>query len=140
MKTYKNSQATTVKWLPSQSEYERASQSNNAHKAQYPLPKAETDQRQKNRLLSTPQLLELLHAEAKELWEIARVVGRWVWVNFDKKPSPECTGKLKNLGFRWNKKRQCWQHPCGDTRSAAANYDPRERYGSRPVTELETAK
>ena len=104
------------------------------------FPQADADQRQKNRLLSTPQLLELLHTEAKELWDLARVVGRWVWVNFDKKPTPECTGKLKNLGFRWNKKRQCWQHPCGDTRSAAANYDPRERYGSRPATDLETSK
>lgn len=140
MKTYKNSQATTVKGLPSQSEIERTSQSTNPYEALQRKPHAETDQRLKNRQLSTWQLLQLLHTEAKELWALASVVGRWVWVNFDKKPTPECTGKLKSLGFRWNKKRQCWQHPCGDTGSKAANYDPRQRYGSRAATELETSE
>ena len=100
----------------------------------------DTNLRRQNRLLSTPQLLELLHSQTPDLWEIAQVVGRWVWIAFERKPPRETTATLSELGFSWNKKRQCWQHPCGDTRTIAANYDPRSRYGSRAATELETVK
>jgi hypothetical protein len=104
------------------------------------LPQLDPDRRRENRLLSTEQLLRLLHDKAPNLWEIAQVVGRWVWVEFREKPAQEITTTLSQFGFSWNKKRHSWQHPCGDARSIAANYDPRSRYGSRPAAEIETAK
>jgi len=100
----------------------------------------DTNHRRQNRLLSTPQLLELLHAQAPRLWEIAQVVGRWVWIAFEQQPPRETTAKLSEFGFRWNRKRHCWQHPCGDTCTIAANYDPRQRYGCRPAVEIAEAK
>jgi hypothetical protein len=102
------------------------------------LPELDPIRRSENRLLATEQLLRLLHDKAPNLWEIARVVGKWVWIEFREKPAQEITNTLSQFGFSWNKKRHSWQHPCGDTRSIAANYDPRRRYGSRPVTQLQT--
>jgi len=104
------------------------------------LPQLDPDRRRENRLLSTEQLLQLLHDQAPNLWEIAQVVGKWVWVEFREKPAQETTTTLSQFGFSWNKKRHSWQHPCGDTRCIAATYDPRRRYGCHPAVEIETAE
>jgi hypothetical protein len=104
------------------------------------LPQLDPIRRRENRLLSTQQLLELLHNQAPQLWEIAQVVGRWVWIQFPERPPASHTAALSQLGFSWNKKRHSWQHPCGDTRSIAATYDPRERYGSRPAAQIQPTK
>lgn len=86
-------------------------------------------QRTKNRGLSTEALLNLIRGEAPQLWEIAEVVGKWVWVQFEEKQPPQITLVLSQLGFHWNNKRQLWQHPCG-TITEASLYDPRRKYRS----------
>ena len=85
--------------------------------------------RQANRALNTDRLLALLRRETPKFFEIAEVVGKWVWIQFDGKQPKEITVVLSEFGFHWNNRRQVWQHPCGQTLSGA-NYDPRRRYGS----------
>ncbi len=71
----------------------------------------------------------------------ARIVGKWVWAIFSEKPPDEVRAKLKELGFRWNKKRSfedtdeksVWQHSCGFRTRAAHGYDPREKYGEKRI-------
>lgn len=85
-------------------------------------------QRRRNRALSTPELLGLL-VTVPDLYRLAEVVGKWVWVQFQEIPAPELRQQLAQLGFHWNRGRQTWQHPCG-TITERADYDPRQRYGS----------
>ena len=97
-------------------------------------PKAERptiDQvkRRRYRSLPTDRLLALLQKDAPRLWELAEVVGKWVWVQFESKQPPQITAELSQWGFHWNNRRQAWQHPCGMV-TDGVNYDPRRRYGS----------
>ena len=85
--------------------------------------------RRANRQLETERLLELLRNETPRFFELAEVVGKWVWIQFSDKQPPTVTSVLAELGFHWNNRRQSWQHPCG-TLPESADYDPRERYGS----------
>jgi hypothetical protein len=95
-----------------------------------PLPKIDLALRRANRTLNTEKLLALLRSETPRFFEIAEVVGKWVWIRFiDKQPS-EVTMVLAEFGFHWNTTRQTWQHPCGTIANERANYDPRKRYGS----------
>jgi hypothetical protein len=80
-----------------------------------------------NRQLSTAGVLDLLYYEAPRLWELAEVVGQWVWIEFNEPPPHEITAKLSEFGFHWNRKRQLWQHPCGQFVSATPR-DPRQKY------------
>jgi hypothetical protein len=83
-----------------------------------------------NRALNTESLLALLRSETPKFFELAEVVGKWVWIHFaDKQPS-DITRVLAELGFHWNNNRQTWQHPCGTIPDERADYDPRKRYGS----------
>lgn len=66
----------------------------------------------------------------------ARVVGSWVWVEFDSKPSVAVRQKLKDAGFRWNRKRGAWQHSCGGGRSRMSRTDPRMNYGSFDIDSM----
>jgi hypothetical protein len=93
------------------------------------LPKIDLVKRRRNRSLPTDRLLEMLHKESPRFWELAEVVGKWVWVQFEGKQPPLITAELSQLGFHWNYRRQIWQHPCGQIMNGA-NYDPRRRYGS----------
>jgi hypothetical protein len=87
------------------------------------------ERRRANRRLSTDRLLALLRAEAPRFFELAEVVGKWVWIRFTEKQPRQVTALLAELGFHWNSERQSWQHPCGTIPIAAATYDPRKRYG-----------
>jgi hypothetical protein len=95
-----------------------------------PLPKIDLALRRANRALNTEKLLALLHNETPNFFEIAEVVGKWVWIQFTDKQPSEVTMVLAELGFHWNNTRQAWQHPCGTIAFDRANYDPRKRYGS----------
>jgi len=91
--------------------------------------KIDFKKRRFNRSLNTDKLLALLRTETPNFFELAEVVGKWVWIRFaDKQPS-KITASLAELGFHWNNNRQTWQHPCG-TIAERADYDPRKRYGS----------
>ena len=86
--------------------------------------------RRANRALETENLLALLRIDAPRFFEIAEVVGKWVWVQFSDKQPPTITSLLAELGFQWNNHRQAWQHPCGTIRRERATFDPRKRYRS----------
>ena len=60
----------------------------------------------------------------------ARLVGRWIWIEFADKPSADVRAELKAAGFHWSPKRLAWQHNCGHPTRAARGYDPRDKYGS----------
>jgi hypothetical protein len=93
------------------------------------LLKVDFNKRSRNRALPLERLLELVQKEAPRFWELAEVVGKWVWIQFDEKQPKEITTALSELGFHWNNRRQVWQHPCGQI-TASTVYDPRRKYGS----------
>jgi len=92
--------------------------------------KINTARRHANRALNTEGLLALLRSEAPKFFELAEVVGKWVWIQFDCKQPVAVTSVLSELGFHWNNKRQSWQHPCGLFRDQSVTFDPRKKYGS----------
>lgn len=88
-----------------------------------------------NRELPTPSVLALLKAQLPHQYELAEIVGRWVWLEFPVRTHRAAANTLWRLGFHWNQRRCLWQHPCG----AGAPYsvhtgDPRSKYGSRFAT------
>ncbi len=93
-------------------------------------PEIDLALRRFNRTLDTQQVLALLRAEAPRFFELAEVVGKWVWVQFSDQQPPTITSILAELGFHWNNTRQVWQHPCGTIRKERAKFDPRKRYRS----------
>ena len=80
--------------------------------------------------MPTGALLDLLGTRLPDVYRLAEVVGRWVWVQFKEVPAAEIRQQLAQFGFHWNRARQAWQHPCGLLHDEAATYDPRRRYGS----------
>src|ERR1017187_2664915 len=89
----------------------------------------DTEARKKNRTLPTAKVLELLKTSNPGLFNLAEVVGKWVWVQFRETPAPELRQILAQLGFHWNRERQAWQHPCGAFRLRGFQ-DPHEKYAS----------
>jgi hypothetical protein len=83
-----------------------------------------------NRKLSTQEVIDLLPESVKEF---ASVVGCWVWLEFPEKPEKPIITSIKALGFKWNKDRKVWQHPCGKFCKFNDEEDPREKYGELPV-------
>jgi hypothetical protein len=94
--------------------------------------------RRANRELPTEKVLSLLQKEAPRFFELAEVVGKWVWVQFTEKQPREITSRLAELGFHWNNKRQVWQHPCGAV-TAGTQADPREKYPTYFPADAKTA-
>jgi len=84
--------------------------------------------RKANRSLDTDKLLSLLERETPTFFELAEVVGKWVWIQFAERQPAKVTRVLAELGFHWNKTRQAWQHPCGLYRDLASRIDPRRKY------------
>jgi hypothetical protein len=102
------------------------------------LQRIDFARRHRNRGLRTGSLLNLIRREAPEFWELAEVVGRWVWIQLDGKQPPVITAALSEYGFHWNNRRQVWQHPCG-TIAASTNQDPRRKYRSYFPADLNLA-
>ncbi len=65
----------------------------------------------------------------------ARVVGKWVWVEFESKPSAKIRQSLKDFGFRWSRRRGQWSHSCGHSSRPARNYRPWDRYQTISIDE-----
>jgi len=103
-----------------------------------PLPRIDFARRQANRELPTDQLLVLLRTEAPRFYELAEVVGKWVWIQFAERQPREVTAALAQLGFHWNNTRQTWQHPCGALTHGSPG-DPRAKYGARHAADLQPA-
>ena len=87
----------------------------------------DTEARKANRTLPTEKVLAMLQQQDRRLWEMAEVVGKWIWVSFSEQPAPTVRQTLAQLGFHWNRTRQAWQHPCGQFRLSSAG-DPHEKY------------
>jgi hypothetical protein len=95
------------------------------------LPYVNYQQREENRALSTEKVLDLLRQWLPAAYDLAEVVGKWIWVTFPEAPADQVRGQLSQLGFHWNNYRKCWQHPCGQFATEGSNADPRQKYGSR---------
>jgi len=95
--------------------------------------------RKANRSLDTERLLSLLERETPKFFELAEVVGKWVWIQFAGKQPSAVTRVLAELGFHWNNARQSWQHPCGLFRDAASPIDPRRKYRCQPAKAVRAA-
>jgi len=85
---------------------------------------------------NTLALLGRLKEQMPEIWGQAEVVGSWVWLEFNVAPEKELRGRLRDLGFHWNRARRCWQHPCGAP-SERSQHDPRDKYQVTQASALE---
>ena len=103
-----------------------------------PLVPLDYEKRREYRSLPTASVLSLLRTEAPRFFEIAEIVGNWVWIQFEDKQPREVTAALSQLGFHWNNKRQAWQHPCGKF-SLSTQGNPRDKYGSRYAADIQSA-
>ena len=66
-----------------------------------------------NRELPTQKVLDFLRAQLPQQYELAEIVGRWIWLEFPKASHWAAANTLFHLGFHWNQRRCVWQHPCG---------------------------
>jgi|SRR6185369_2399066 hypothetical protein len=101
------------------------------------LPRISFERRRKNRELPVESVIDLIKKEAPRLFELAEVVGKWVWIQFKEKQPPQVTAQLAELGFHWNNRRQVWQHPCGAV-TEGTQHDPREKYQTCFPADFET--
>ena len=86
---------------------------------------------QANRELSTDAVLNLLRAKLPRQYEVAEVVGKWVWLDVSPARKPGLASVLWSLGFHWNQRRGVWQHPCGRFDPLGSHpSDPRAKYRS----------
>jgi hypothetical protein len=84
-----------------------------------------------NRRLATQTVLSYLRTRLPKQYELAEVVGRWVWLHIS--PAGKCglANLLWRLGFHWNQRRGVWQHPCGSFDPLGSHpTDPRAKYRS----------
>ncbi len=102
-------------------------------------PKINMELRRANRAMETEKLLALLRNQTPRFFELAEVVGKWVWIQFTEKQPAEITAVLAELGFHWNNVRQVWQHPCGTIQVEPVKHDPRKRYGSHFAADQKAA-
>ena len=84
-------------------------------------------EREANRALSTEKVLATLKRWMPRQYELAEVVGKWIWITFPEQPVERVRADLSQLGFHWNNTRKCWQHPCGQTLPRGTQ-EPREKY------------
>jgi hypothetical protein len=84
-----------------------------------------------NRRLSTETVLNYLRQRLPRQYDLAEVVGKWVWLDVSPARKPNLAGLLWALGFHWNKRRGVWQHPCGSFDPLGTHpTDPRTKYRS----------
>jgi hypothetical protein len=89
------------------------SRSEQLNTAKTDLGRINFTRRRVNRCLDTETLLAVLRGRAPRFFELAEVIGRWVWIQFADKQPVEVTRALAEFGFHWNRARRAWQHPCG---------------------------
>ena len=77
--------------------------------------------------VKSKSILEVLEF-CQELKLPARVVGKWVWIQFESKPSAEIRQSLKAMGFRWSRRREQWANNCGHPTKPARGYRPWDKY------------
>jgi hypothetical protein len=130
MKTKTQIKTNTKNSKELQSRSEQVGTVNRAQdKAPRVLPFVDHEEREANRCLCTERVLELLRRWQPEQYNLAEVVGHWIWITFPEPPLEKVRAELSQLGFHWNNTRKCWQHPCGETR-ARGQQDPHAKYES----------
>jgi hypothetical protein len=73
-------------------------------------------------------------------YEVAEVVGKWVWLDVSPTRKPILASVLWALGFHWNQRRGVWQHPCGSFDPIGSHpADPRIKYRSYFPADVLTA-
>src|SRR2546422_380527 len=90
-------------------------------------PYVNFSERDFNRKLSVEQVLEKLRRWMPKQYELAEVVGKWIWITFPESPAERVRADLSQLGFHWNNSRKCWQHPCGET-LPRGQQEPKQKY------------
>jgi hypothetical protein len=125
--TSASQQSSELKSRPEQSSTNTAEQAKTARI----LPYVNYAEREANRALPTHRVLDLLRRWMPRQYELAEVVGQWIWITFTEQPPEQVRGQLSQFGFHWNNARKCWQHPCGRYETKGSDQDPREKYGSR---------
>ena len=86
---------------------------------------------QVNRALSTEAVLNSLRTKLPQQYNLAEVVGKWVWLDVSPARKPALAKMLWTLGFHWNQRRGVWQHPCGRFDPLGSHpTDPRAKYRS----------
>ena len=103
------------------------------------LPYVNYAERERCRALPVPEVLAHLKRWYPEVYDIAEVVGKWVWVTFPEQPAETVRAGLSQVGFHWNNSRKCWQHPCGQFATEGSGQDPRQKYGSHFAADLKAA-
>jgi hypothetical protein len=93
-----------------------------------------------SRELPTQKVLDFLRTQLPQQYELAEIVGRWIWLEFPKASHRAAANTLWRLGFHWNQRRCVWQHPCGACAPYAAHpNDPRTKYGSYFAADVKPA-
>ena len=93
------------------------------------LPYVNFQERDRNRQLPVDKVLDTLRQWIPRAYELAEVVGKWIWITFPEQPVEKLRADLSQLGFHWNNTRKCWQHPCGET-LPRGQQNPREKYAT----------
>jgi hypothetical protein len=93
-----------------------------------------------NRRLSTESVLNYLRTRLPRHYEVAEVVGKWVWLDVSPARKPGLASLLWVLGFHWNQRRGVWQHPCGSFNPFGIHpADPRAKYRSYFPADMQPA-
>ena len=78
--------------------------------------------------------LEQKARKAQAVGASVKIVGAWVWAEFESKPSEETRAMLKAERYHWNRKRGVWQFagvPC--RHSPASTPEVLAKYGAVDV-------
>ena len=145
-----NSQPSTTSELPSRSEQSSENTNSQTATSQVPdtrpstphtpkaLPYVNFEERERNRQLPLDRVLAVLKRWMPRQYELAEVVGKWIWITFPEPPTEAVRAELSQLGFHWNNTRKCWQHPCGKT-LPRGQQEPREKYATYFPAEAKAA-
>ena len=90
--------------------------------------------------MATHAVLDSLKQKLPLQYELAEVVGKWVWLEVSPARKPGLAKVLWMLGFHWNQRRGVWQHPCGKFDPLGSHpTDPRTKYRSFYPADLQPA-
>ena len=138
MKTNKQNKKEKQNKSELQSRSEQLSGNNNSQTVTAPAqpapqktvrPYVNFEERDRNRQLPVEKVLDTLRQWMPRAYELAEVVGKWIWITFPEQPVEKLRADLSQLGFHWNNTRKCWQHPCGET-LPRGQQNPREKYAT----------
>ena len=138
MKTNKQNKAEKKNKSELLSRSEQLSGNNNSQTATAPeqpapqksvRPYVNFEERDRNRQLPVDKVLDTHRQWMPRAYELAEVVGKWIWITFPEQPVETLRADLSQLGFHWNNTRKCWQHPCGET-LPRGQQNPREKYAT----------